>query len=170
MSKRHTDLSALSVATRIKRWKEKYYPVPAQKVLTQDAAQHSLNKWKGARKKVLKKYGFVKPPESLSIRNTRGRTVITFDSSTCSLCYAFRDAPPTSCATCPLCIVRGGWTCAVPISAHEDESPFTAAWKNNDVKPMIKWLKKAVKYQNSTEEQKAVIADKAAKKFNAPVY
>lgn len=172
MSKRHAGLLALSVATRIKRWREKYYPVPAKKVAAQDAAQHSLTKWKGSRKKVLKKYGFVKPPRALRIVSPQGRTVITFDSSTCSLCYVFRK-PHTqpldvaSCAGCPLCIVRGGWPCTLSISSYEYRAPFAAAEENNNVKPMIKWLKKAVKYQNSTEEQKAVIAAKAAKKFKA---
>lgn len=129
---------------KLAKWKKEYYPSPASRSSKHRAAEHSLRKWLGMRKGVLKKHGLTK--FDLNDAHLDG-------SGSCALCHHFYTGSFSDpCATCPLAIVRGGVACD---SAREDEerAPYYMYVKYGDAGPMIKWLRRAVKHQALTEEE-----------------
>lgn len=139
-----------------KDWFDKYYPVPAstmKRATMVECVQHSLTKWEGL--KVAEKYDVTWDGFDLLWKDEKGRIkILEIDASSCSLCvkYLNKDAGifnPDRCTTCPLAIVRGGVSCD-STRDNEQESPYALRVYGNSG-PMIRWLKKALKYAQEQE-------------------
>lgn len=135
----------------LKTWKKEYYSSPAaptcrwpQQGMSQlEAAKLSLKKWKGLRGANLMEHNC-----TLSGGVLYGGDGSEFNLSApnCHLC-AVNDP---ECDQCVLSKVRGGVRCSNQMT-KEFESPWRAMVKDNDVEPMIFWLKKAVKYAEKND-------------------
>jgi len=132
----------MSLAT----WKAEFYLVPASKVKKAEALAHSLRKWQGLTKTALKRHGLIR--ESCGIFG-EDRSFYA-NSDTCALCHFWISEAGFSggCMACPLAIVRGGVRCDREM-AGEELAPWNAFEENGDARPMISWLKKAIKAQES---------------------
>lgn len=135
----------------LKTWKKEYYSSPAaprcrwpQQGMSQlEAAKLSLKKWKGLRGANLMEHNC-----TLGGGVLYGGRGSEFDLSAlnCHLC-AVNDL---ECDQCVLSKVRGGVRCSNQMTKEVD-SPWMAMVKDNDVEPMIFWLKKAVKYAEEND-------------------
>lgn len=123
-------------------WIDEHYPIPASEVPIEDALQHSLRKWVGARKENLKKHGVEKPP-------------FRYSSRTCALCCHCCVAGPYveggGCAPCPLFKVRGA-PCDQRIS--KGVNPYRLYTMRGDPEPMIELIEAAIELQGGKEETK----------------
>jgi hypothetical protein len=130
----------MSLAT----WKAEFYPIPARRVSKKNALAHSLRKWQGLTKAALRRHGITR--NGYQISGEGGR--LDIDSGTCALCGHFLKYEPGDyeCANCPLAIVRGGMRCDHEM-AFEESAPWCAFSEDGDARPMISWLKKAIKAQ-----------------------
>lgn len=133
----------------LKTWRAEFYPVPASRVSKRDAAAHSLRKWLGARPAALRRHGF----QSLSklmdaaIGSASGGE---FSARDCALCHRFQlEQCEERCAKCPLAVVRNGIPCFDRMSG-ESVSPYCSVRAHADPEPMIRWLRKAVRYSERT--------------------
>ena len=137
----------------MKTWRKEFYPIHADKVPIEEAAQHSLQKWIGLRPENLAKHDVTMSGSEVYNNNFNATNTLELSGQSCALCYHYllSDLGPYEpeepskaheCFNCPLAIVRGGVPCD---SARGDErySPFAA--KVDTVEPMIFWLEKAVK-------------------------
>ena len=121
----------------LQTWKKEFYPIPAEQVLSADAVAHSLRKWEGLKPKNLAKHDLISHGEV--IIDDDGNE-LGIDASSCALCNHYID---DDCAECPLALVRGGVSCAMR------DSPYHAFMESDDPNPMIKWLKKAMTYEET---------------------
>jgi len=121
-------------------WKEESYPVPACEVQEEDALAHALRKFLGLTKKALRKHGLKRLDKWILADDG----AFQVDSDTCALCIFFGCG--RSCPDCPLSIVRGGRRCDLKL-AGERKPPYAAFIEDGDARPMISWLKRAIKAQ-----------------------
>lgn len=82
-----------------RKWLEKYYPVPANKVSKSEALEHSIQKWRGLQLPVLKRHGLT--VSDYAVRTADGRHVLEIDTGTCALCNHYYDHS-RGCPDCPL--------------------------------------------------------------------
>jgi len=130
----------MSLAT----WKKEFYPIPARKVKKAEALAHSLRKWQGLTKAALKRHRLIRDSYGI-FGEDRGFYI---DSDTCALCRFWIDSGGLGyCAKCPLAIVRDGVRCDREM-AGEELAPWNAFEETGDARPMISWLKKAIKAQD----------------------
>ena len=128
----------MSLAT----WKAEFYPIPASRVSKKNALAHSLRKWQGLTKAALKRHGLIRDDYGI-FGEDRGFYV---DSDTCALCHFW--ISDVGCIACPLAIVRSGVRCDSEM-AGEKLAPWEAFAETGDARPMISWLKRAIKAQGS---------------------
>ena len=130
----------------LQSWKEEFYLIEADKVPKSKALAHSLKKWLGLTEKNLKKHHLTK--HGSRIIDERNCIDFIIASSTCALCYHWfteriEDVP--RCKKCPLTKANKGMPC-------DDEtgncSPYHYGIYNEDLKPMIALLRKAIRQQN----------------------
>lgn len=139
-------------------WEKEFYPVSADNAgrwTWLRAAEHSLQKWRGALPGSLKRHGLDAPPEM-------------FTSKTCALCERSRlpideyQWASVRCGLCPLAIVRADEGSDYVSCDHkrddEEQSPFhiyvLPEYSAGDPRPMIKWLEKAVAYLKAKQSKK----------------
>jgi hypothetical protein len=106
-------------------WYQEFYLIPASQTSKEQAAAHSLRKWRGALPENLAKYNLKKPP-------------IVYGAGTCALCKH-----NTKCVTCPLCQMRGDVPCDAP-RLDERLSPYASWTEEHNPLPMIEWLERTV--------------------------
>ena len=129
----------MSLAT----WKRDHYPIPVSRVSKKGALPHALRKFRGLTPAKLKCHGLTRT--SFWIVGKGG--VFFVDSETCALCRFWIDSGRLGCcAECPLAIVRGGVRCDLEMPG-EELAPWNAFEEIGDPRPMISWLKKAIKAQ-----------------------
>lgn len=141
-----------------KEWARKYYPVPAHEVSKEDALSHSLNKWRGLRPTVLKRYGLKLRERSLySVDEPRELPVLTMGTDTCALCeHYYRYA---TCADCPLYELLGH-RCDARMTFKDSDpanGPYIQFVINGDVEPMIKVLEKATKREGKANGRTRIL-------------
>lgn len=122
----------------LKKWMEKYYPVPADKVKKKDALAAVELKWSGLTLATLKKYGLERSAKAVYDDNDK----IFIDDNTCALCALYMDKEDFSCSKCPLFKERGA-ACDQPF----DNSPYSAFTMGGDPRPMLRLIRKAKKAQ-----------------------
>jgi hypothetical protein len=108
--------------------------------------EHSLRKWKGARKEVLKEYGLSRDGFLI----TTGETVLSFRETSCALCQVHN----SNCDECEIKLSRGR-SCG---------SEFRVFAKDGNPEPMIKLLEQTIQWYDRKQEEEA-----EAKKQAAPV-
>lgn len=117
-----------------KEWLKEFYPVKATSRIIKteiQAIEHSLQKWKGAIKKNLKRHGLLFVP-------------LDFDSSDCSLCekYIRLTLYESKCSKCPIYIVTDN-TC---------QKQYESWKQKKNPKPMINLLEKVLKAYKSKKK------------------
>jgi len=134
-------------------WKCEFY-TPVSKVKKCDAAAESLRKWEGLRPENMKQHGLEWFGHRIRQTNQPSSS-IAIDDSSCALCWFFVGYWHASfpCETCPLSIVRGNIACDRQ-GSQETSDPYHRGAYDHDPRPMIRWLKKAVAYQE--KQAKAV--------------
>lgn len=133
----------------IETWKAKFYPVPADKPKTKRAALlHSIRKWQGLSKDNLAKHTLEQQEAILFSEDTPAFWV---NGSSCALCvlYAEDDDWEKTCPKCPLFKVRGGVCCDKKMP-REEMHPYVRWLESGDNKPMLKWLRRALKMVDAT--------------------
>ena len=134
-------------------WKNEFYRVGAKSPTLKTKIQkieHSLTKWIGIRDKNLKKHGLSKNEYGEIVED--GKEVIVMGGASCALCVTFYDAH-TGCPKCPLTKVRGGKSCDKE-KDNEEQSPWRAWSEDEDLKPMIKLLRKALKAETVKKSER----------------
>lgn len=134
----------------LKKWKEKFYPIPAEETPKEKAIEHSLNKWKGLR--VLEEFDLKKDGRCIIENNEEDLLMI--DATSCALCYWYtneNDFKISCCETCPLYLIRE-IACDEQLDSggksNNDESPYQI-WKiDEDPEPMITLLGEVLRRQN----------------------
>lgn len=113
-------------------WRSEFYPVDAETVAKHGdavkAVEHSLQKWRGALPKNLKKHGLSCAP-------------LAFIADTCSLCKMYISG--RCCRACPLYVSRGEVACT---DERSDEliNPYDSYVLGHNPKPMIEALELAL--------------------------
>lgn len=133
------------------RWKQAYYPVPANEVPEADALEHSLIKWQGLRKSVLDEYGLKVDEGVLSDSNSDVDNEFSIDSSSCALCQHYLNR---GCEGCPLFEIRGQARCDYWTDEETDEDrrpPYGEFTDQGNPEPMIRLLEQAVDEQKEGE-------------------
>lgn len=133
----------------LKSWKDEFYPKEAHETSKEEAVDHCLNKWKGLRAKNLKKHGLIAEAYNhIEEKNGISHSRFYIDGDTCALCFHYYDEnlKPYLCKECPLFIVRGNFTCDKSLP-EEETAPYQQWGETRDPEPMIKWLKKAKKFE-----------------------
>lgn len=134
----------------LKDWLKEYYPQKVTKKLVKSmtwkqAVEHSLRKWRGLRKEVLKKYGLEKDRTEIS----DGKSYIVINYKTCALCKKSSDPRNDgviNCDLCPLPRVLGYNPCT-------DPGPYTKFGWDGDANPMIRALEKTLKALTEEEDR-----------------
>lgn len=128
----------------LKTWIKEFYPVPANTVPADQAAQHSLRKWIGARKENLERHGVFKGYD----KSIWAEAEFEFNTDTCALCCHYYDIFGCD-PCCPLIIVRGVQCDETTDRDNEDDknSPFHSFSIAADPEPMIELLKQAVEME-----------------------
>lgn len=126
----------------IKSWRREFQPTEADsKTALKSPAEHSLRRWEGFTKANLKKHGVV--------------YTLPLSETGCSLCFAYQNDlldDPENCLLCPLSIVRGNVPCSS--ARHEERvNPYSLFIKTGNPRPMLKWLRKAVKYEREQKKK-----------------
>lgn len=147
-------------------WKKEFYPETAEKFSRKrrmvsvaiEAIEHSIRKWEGLRKRNLKKHQVERGhsfPNSVLVDARPFSSGLPVNASTCSLCQYSKPYPGgvTDCEFCPLAHSRQGVSCSFPLLSIESVSPWSAWVVNSDPLPMIKALKKALRYQKAIDKR-----------------
>ena len=123
----------------IESWKKEFYPVDAKTVAEINNLamfQHTLLKYKGARKENLKKHRVkIINARIFSERRSAYGYPFKFTDSTCSLCFAYHYIG--YCTSCP--IHKAGQDCNTV-----DDVPYQK-FLDGDPEPMIELMKKLIK-------------------------
>lgn len=122
-------------------WVKEFYPVKAEDCPREEAAAHSLQKWKGALPENLEKHGV--KFEGYKLFDELHS--INFNYSSCALC-----ARNSYCSTCSLTIVRGGVDCSA--RRKDEDTPSYNSKDAASVGRMIVWLERAVAYEKGEFE------------------
>ena len=147
-------------------WVVEFYPIDASvfadsgsRYTWADAVKHSLRKWQGALEENLEKHGvlidikFEPYPTLKNKDNPKSKDVFVFDETTCALCmYTYRFGHSRECSMCPLYKVRGGVSCDA-LGLKETTSPYTAMMSFADPRPMIVWLRRALRVARRLEKR-----------------
>lgn len=123
-------------------WKKLYYPTPASKCKKKDAVAHSLRKWEGLKKTVLKKFDLQANRGTLQEvmwDGYLGNIVFDVDGYTCALCLWHAG---NKCYGCPLATALG-YPC--DDDTGDLAGPFDIFKDTGDAMPMIRALRKAMK-------------------------
>lgn len=136
----------------LKSWKQEFYPITAKSAARGSmikAIEHSLLKWKGLSPSNIKKHGI-----SLSmglywtyLEDDQGYLSIT--ASSCALCEKYYDGM-VRCQKCPLYLVRDNTPCDRMMEG-ESVSPYGIFQDYGNPRPMVRFLKKALKWANETK-------------------
>lgn len=155
-------------------WVKKYYPITAEAITKQEGAtdldliRHSLQKWKGLRKKNLAKYSVMitrlsgryvahewsKDPLARTIE----KTGIPIDDSSCALCQRYYSSPDhddphdRECRLCPFVVVIG--RPCTDVGPELCQSPWHMWTRDLDPKPMIEALKHIEAHYSKLEVDK----------------
>lgn len=135
----------------IKTWKAEFYPYSAHLCTRENAAEHSLQKWRGLSKENLEKHGcvfvFGAVVDISYLKNEPmfPRHSLGIDSDSCGLCkiyyqYDSRDkktTPEQACDTCPLKLANGH-------GCNDLGSEWKLFWQDNSPEAMIEALEKTV--------------------------
>lgn len=142
----------------IASWKKEFTPTTAKQAAkcgVVAAAEHSLRRWKGFRKKNLDKHGFEWVMYEIVWKESdevMGPFVI--NEELCALCIFSGDIEgDVQCYRCPLYKVRDETPCGESIP-KEFKNPVSSYVLEGDPEFMIKWLEKAVKYAKKHEKVK----------------
>lgn len=120
-----------------KDWLEKFYPVaPSPEMTWEQAVDHTLLKWSGAKKEVLQEYGCKNIDGTIVNRHNDG--ILFFGKLSCSLCVKSDNA---NCILCPLFHVRNEFSCT-KCNQHEKKSPYDYFIEDGNVTKMLYWLRK----------------------------
>jgi hypothetical protein len=132
----------------LETWKAEFYPVPAEQCPKEQAVEHSLRKWIGARPANLYRHGLFKVPLTSYIRNGATNESLPFGLIQCALCceYYWRQPP---CCGCPLVAVLSRPCCG------DATSPYRAFIMRDDPEPMIAALEAALRLEQEKAKQKA---------------
>lgn len=108
-----------------------------------EAIEHSIRKWTGMLPKNLETHGVEIWGRDLVARTKTGlgTTTLTIDSQSCALCALYYD--DGLCSDCPLYKSLGDTKC------DAEGAPFVMWLNTDDVKPMIKSLKEALKAEQN---------------------
>jgi len=124
----------------LKSWKKIYYPVPAKKVSKRNAIAHSLRKWQGLFRSILREHGLRR--DGVDIVGCKGEgTTFGVGADNCALCARYISTVSDEhrrCAECPL-LEFTGEGCR--------DGQWTAFSLCGNPRPMIKALKKALAAQ-----------------------
>ena len=103
------------------------------------ALLHSLRKWEGLKK-------------ANQIKHDVSRLALPIRSNTCALCQRSpTECGGPACTLCPLYKVRGR-QCDEP--SKRAISPFCAFLYRNDARPMLYWLRRALKYVEAEDAKR----------------
>jgi hypothetical protein len=147
----------------IKTWREEFYPIEAIQCTTDNALNHSLQKWIGLTKKNLKKHGC--RIYNNVVRDDSGdeELYVEIDSESCALCVNHYDTFKR-CSCCPLAIARRDginkefdYVACDSYRKVEETSPWRSFSRDGSPKKMIYWLRRA------QSEQTAAYVDKIDK-------
>jgi len=132
----------------LETWKAEFYPVPACDVKKKEALAHSLRKWDGLTKPILRKHGLVKEYDRIS----DGVFGMDIDARSCALCEWFlgpiwSDQKP--CLKCPLYKARGGKSCDHDTGGAM--APYSQFTHNDNPHPMIRLIKKAIEQKDQSK-------------------
>lgn len=131
------------MSTKAEEWQKKYYPTPASDIGKRasplDLLDHSIRKWRGLSKAVLKKHGLSQAVSQLTgqwnrIESGPGRTILIVDAESCALCERYMG---NGCRRCPLKIQLGR-TCDDETTT--ELSPYAKFIKLGKNRPMLKAL------------------------------
>jgi len=118
-------------------WKDKYYPVPADsETLDNDSKriEHSIIKWSGAKKDVLKDYQ-LKYNDHFIVNDDDSFKEMLFADDTCALC----------CKYCHTCTSTDGVPCPiVRYTGRNCDSVYTVS--DYDPQPMIDLLENTLEF------------------------
>ncbi len=122
-------------------WLKKYYPTPAQDVSEADALDHSIRKWEGLGRGILREHGMRGDGGDL-FGSADFHFIMSVDSASCALCVHHLSAPKWSdrCETCPIKQFRGV-RCDQSLTASNPRTPYSTFLGNGNPKPMLKLLK-----------------------------
>lgn len=123
----------------LNEWKKLYYPIPAARVLRQDSLEHSIRKWEGLSKEVLRRFG-LKRHFNIIYDAKNGQDTLGISTNSCALCFQWVIRTDT-CNGCPLWRIRDGKPCDEKMEG-ESESPYVVFKESGNNLPMLKWLKK----------------------------
>lgn len=118
----------------IESWKAEFYPIEAIDTRRDEAIQHTLRKWTGARPENLAKYELIKDRGSIICDNYAN--VFSFGGGSCALCVHYY------CDECPLA-EHTGKTCM------NGNSEYQKWIRDNDPEPMIKALEEILAKEQS---------------------
>ncbi len=133
-----------------KTWLKEFYPKPADKTTKKEAIQHSVKKWEGLLPDNLKKHNVTMNIDEVSVQDARGKEFLEVDQVTCSLCHHYFKVKSQghSCNQCPLFKVRNSVACCDEgyyNQREEKDSPYGIMVEKGNPRPMLKWLRKALK-------------------------
>lgn len=124
----------------LKTWKAEFYPRPAESVKTKRAAVlHSIRKWEGLLPENLKRHGV--EVDMGDLIDEYGK-LFQMDESSCALCQLYLN---DTCVSCPLSQARGSVPCDSE-KRSENTAPYKTWFSSDDPKPMLRWLRKALKF------------------------
>lgn len=145
--------------TKADIWVKKYYPTPAAKCPKSKALEHSVRKWEGLQKSVLRDYGLTLAEGVLWAPAYRTGTnddcpaynvVLQIDAGSCSLCHHYMpEDEDDDCLSCPLFNLLGK-RCD-DFGEDDARSLYMRATRDGDMAAMLNALKKAV-VLNATEK------------------
>lgn len=125
----------------IESWKAELYPKPACETTVEEAAEHSLQKWKGYLPENMARH-------SIEFSNLSLSRLPFASQGTCALCHHHWDSRKyhtsrTECVTCPLELIGEG--CLTSDSLYEktqDRMP-------EDIRAMVGALERAVEFDRA---------------------
>lgn len=150
----------------IETWKAEFYATDAEETSAHEAMDHSIVKWEGLSKKNLDRHGVRKDARDSRLTDDEGDRFSIY-GGTCALCVHFESQG--ECTACSLSQARGGVRCDMQ-RLDESVSPYFAFVCDSDPQPMLKWLKKAKRFEQARDKAAAreaareVAAKKAAPK------
>ncbi len=122
--------------TGLAAWKKVYYKQDAKNVSKKNALSHSILKWRGLLKGVLKKFKLHLDGRALFDDDTNR---ISVDGDTCALCTHYLDFS-NNCAYCPLHKLCG-------CRCDQGRNPYHEFIIGGNALPMLRLLRKAEKQQ-----------------------
>lgn len=131
----------------LRTWEKEFYSKTADQAAGQYSSdvklvEHSLKKWEGLKSSNLKRHK-CRVDTFLGVVDSDREARLVVGSESCALCVAYLNVA-TNCEDCPLAKVRKGVRCDKAMES-ESRSPWTVFVDDRNPKPMLRWLKKALK-------------------------